>query len=248
MGCFNKSCGLSGLQISHGEPIVGYKLTKSKYDADLITSGWYPSEFPIHGFYDDYGRIEDAEGQLIIGDEDADYDSTRCEDFMFVHKSIYDYVTNYKSEYVNTYHDDYVKEWEQEFKDAFEIEAEYEDYPNLNEKEKAAIYKYTHSTIISNLIERRIGGYLPVESSYYWKKKLHVVGNYEATLNNINRYRKEIGRIENYRFELGVQWKPSLIGNQEVYHNFRLGFMDVSKKIILDHMEKYAYDGDEENE
>lgn len=251
MGCFNKSCVITGLQITYNDPIVGIKLKKAehargsigKVDFDHIGSEWYPIEFPVRGIYDNYGRIE-VDGKLYEGDEDIDYDSTRCDDYMFVHAWAYDYVLEYAAQKSKEYHERYVKpgykDWEQEDWDTIKSAFDNMQSNTLEDTHQTAI-KFISEMKIQSTSERWLRSYFASGNYQHWFKKLYVE-DYDTFKANIQRFSKELGTLESYRFELGFQWHPSYVANQEVYYDLRLGLLNKSETYLREQMGKYGYD------
>lgn len=66
MGCWNGTCGLSNLPILHGDKVVCFIVKKDDYE-NKISHECYPWDhsspltFPLIGYYDDYGGIENIE-------------------------------------------------------------------------------------------------------------------------------------------------------------------------------------------
>jgi hypothetical protein len=270
LGCFNKSCVITGLQITNNDPIVGIKVKKASQprviprgvDFDHIGSEWYPVEFPIRGTYDDYGRIV-VDGKLYEGGNDtsSDADSTRCDDYMFVHAWAHDYVLEYAAQESKEYQERYTKpgdkDWEQEdwdtIKTAFESmksgiaaesDTEYMDqFKDPDQKSK--MVKYLSEMVIRSMSEKWLQSYFARENKNYWFKKLYVE-DYDMFKANIQRFRDELGTLESYRFELGFQWHPSYVANQDVSYNLRLGLLNKSETYLKDKMSEYGYDQDED--
>jgi hypothetical protein len=71
MGCWNKTCGLSNLQITAGTPVYVFVLERnSTYDGCYATGLYRPSLFPFVSEYNDYGGGENNSGaalDLIMG-------------------------------------------------------------------------------------------------------------------------------------------------------------------------------------
>jgi hypothetical protein len=63
MGCWNKTCGFSGLSIMVGDPVYVFVLKKSDYyDPCSSTSEYTPFLAPFESFYNDYGSGENSRG------------------------------------------------------------------------------------------------------------------------------------------------------------------------------------------
>ncbi|HET8688951.1 MAG TPA: hypothetical protein VFM18_20265 [Methanosarcina sp.] len=64
MGCWNKTCGLTGLPIFAGEDVYVFVLEKNMSDSDRCysTAFWRPVLLPFYSVYDDYGGGEDSSG------------------------------------------------------------------------------------------------------------------------------------------------------------------------------------------
>jgi hypothetical protein len=266
MGCFNKSCVITGLSITHNDPIVGIKLKKASQsrvmyrgvEFDHIGSEWHPAEFPIRGTYDDYGRIE-VDGKLYEGGDDTSDDdySTRCDDYMFVHEWAYHYVLEYAEQKTKEHKERDEKfgyeDWEQEnwdtIKSAFEIiksgtadedDKEYMDqFKDPDQKSKMA--KFMSEMVIRNTSEKWLQSYFAHGNKGYWFKKLYVE-DYETFKANIQRFHDELGTLESYRFELGFQWHPSYVANQEVAYDLCLGLLNKSETYLKDKAKKYGYE------
>jgi len=242
MGCFNKSCKITGLQMTHGDPIVGIRLVESKHkDFDLIHSTWYPIEFPVRGFYDDYGRIEDKDGKLLYGDEDNDYDCTRCYDMFLMHEWAYEFVLKHAEKRRKEYAKHGYTDWAA--KDRKELEGCFKGYEDFKKQDDDS-YKsciFISEMTIGSLIQSRINSYLPYDAVYFWRDELKA-DDYETTQANINRFKKEILTLENWRFELGFQWTPSYVANQEVDIEFNEGLLEKSKTYLDSLKKKWNYD------
>jgi hypothetical protein len=253
MGCFNKSCVVTGLQITNDDPIIGIKVKKAanshRYrgvDFDHIGSEWYPIEFPVRGTYDDYGRIE-VDGKLYEGDEDNDYDSTRCDDYMFVHAWAYDHVREHSEQETKKYkermaangHKDYEQEDWDTIKESFDTMNEPQETPRQQE-----LLKSMCERTIRAVSEKWLQSYFSLENKNYWFKKLYIE-DYDKFKANMIRFDDELGFLESNRFELGFQWHPSYISGQCVDYDLRLGLLDKSEKYLRDQMSEYGFDGDE---
>ena len=249
MGCFNKSCVVTGLQITYDDPIVGIKLKKAKQspighqgvDFDHIRSDWYPVEFPVRGIYDDYGRIV-VDGKLYEGD--GDDNSTRCDDYMFVHAWAYDYVrecaTHADNEYKERMAGNGHKDWDQE--DWNTIKESFDEMNTVQETpHQQAILKLMCEMSIRAASERWLQSYFSLENKGYWFDKLYVE-DYNKFKVNIDRFKHELGFIETNRFELGFQWHPSYMAGQCVDYDMRLGLLAKSEKYLRDQMSEYEFD------
>ena len=70
MGCFNQVCMLSGLPIVYRDPVRAI-LVSEHYRASLgkatcdYSSKYLPRTFPIRGYYNDYGRLEDLQDDMF---------------------------------------------------------------------------------------------------------------------------------------------------------------------------------------
>lgn len=66
MGCWNTTCGISGLPIFPSEEVVVFLLVQSQYGfmKDFVHTNTYftPCLLPFYGTYDDYGSVEDCDG------------------------------------------------------------------------------------------------------------------------------------------------------------------------------------------
>lgn len=66
MGCWNTTCGISGLPIHSGEDVVVFLLTQNRYSfmQDFVwhTTYFEPCLLPFYGQYDDYGGVENCHG------------------------------------------------------------------------------------------------------------------------------------------------------------------------------------------
>ncbi len=67
MGCWNHTCFLSNLAITHGEEMALMTLiqTKPEMGACRPTEYYYPAPVMIYGKYDDYGGMENCHGSEI---------------------------------------------------------------------------------------------------------------------------------------------------------------------------------------
>lgn len=66
MGCWNKTCGLSGLHILNGEEVYVFALEKNTgHDRCYSTAFWRPVMLPWTATYNDYGAGEDDQGAMI---------------------------------------------------------------------------------------------------------------------------------------------------------------------------------------
>jgi len=240
MGCFNKSCVVTGLQITYGDPIVGIKLAKTEHnsyhgngvDFDHIKSEWYPIEFPIRGIYDDYGRIE-VDGKLYEGDEDKDYDNTRCDDYMFIHEWAYDHIL----EVAQKERDDWCKRYEGQ---DWAFKREREDWEHI----RSALDDISSSVIsemsIRAVMEGRTGSYFAIDNRNYWFPKLYQKGmTFDELKANIERFSKELGSLEDWRHEFGFQWHPSYVANQEVYEDYHIGLFEKGIEYLKESRKKY---------
>lgn len=68
MGHFSVPCGLSGLPITHLDPIIGFNVELAEYDHDDAT--FIPTNFPIEGRYDNYGSMENFNGEMLLKETD----------------------------------------------------------------------------------------------------------------------------------------------------------------------------------
>lgn len=81
MGCFTVPCGLSGLPITDGQPIVGFHVKTS--GPSMGRNGpWEPVNLPVVGKYDDYGRLVQENGNKLDGN--SGFHLVLC------HKSLWD--------------------------------------------------------------------------------------------------------------------------------------------------------------
>ena len=64
MGCWNKTCGLTGLHINAGAEVYVFLLEENtnKTDRCYTTSFWNPLLLPFNSIYNDYGGGEDSSG------------------------------------------------------------------------------------------------------------------------------------------------------------------------------------------
>lgn len=63
MGCWNKTCGLSNLHITHGTPVYVFVLEESRDNSNCYsTSLFSPLLLPFESVYNDYGGGEDSSG------------------------------------------------------------------------------------------------------------------------------------------------------------------------------------------
>lgn len=73
MGCWNGTCGLSGLPIINSEEIYVFPIIESSRDSFCYTSALYrPSVVPFRAKYNDYGGGKECSGPalkitLVIG-------------------------------------------------------------------------------------------------------------------------------------------------------------------------------------
>jgi hypothetical protein len=63
MGCFTVPCGLSGIPIVHNDPIIGFNVEPVRYDEQDFA--FTPTNVPILGKYNDYGSLEDKNGNIL---------------------------------------------------------------------------------------------------------------------------------------------------------------------------------------
>ena len=246
MGCFNKSCVVTGLQITYNDPIVGIKLQKEKpqdpryYSGvpfDHIHSEWYPIAFPVRGVYDDYGRIE-VDGKLYEGDEDADYDSTRCDDYMFVHEWAYDAMQSHHLEKVKEQEAKGYDKWRKERWESIEkIFAQLHDSKKLTDQ-TAQSMNFVSEMAIRASAESFLTAYFSPENSGYWFDKLYD-DDFATFKANIERFRNELGFLESNRFEMGFQWHTSYVANREVDYDLRLKILKLSGEYINAQIREY---------
>ena len=84
MGHFTVPCGLSGIAISHRDPIIGFNVELASYNHTY--SAFVPTNMPVFGYYDDYGRLEDKEGNILrSSDRGSDEDQ-----LVLCHKALWD--------------------------------------------------------------------------------------------------------------------------------------------------------------
>lgn len=66
MGCWNTTCGISGLPIHSGEDVVVFLLTQNRYSfmQNFVWNTTYfePCLLPFYGQYNDYGAVEECHG------------------------------------------------------------------------------------------------------------------------------------------------------------------------------------------
>ena len=64
MGCWNKTCGLTGLHINAGSEVLVFALEQNNeyHDRCYSTAFWRPVWVPFYSVYDDYGGGEDSHG------------------------------------------------------------------------------------------------------------------------------------------------------------------------------------------
>lgn len=70
MGCFNDTCAISGLPICYPEKVVAVVLASSEDKSDrcnfcYVTDEWRPIGFWFKGTYNDYGALENIEGDYL---------------------------------------------------------------------------------------------------------------------------------------------------------------------------------------
>jgi hypothetical protein len=66
MGCWNKTCGLSGLHIFAGSPVYVFVLERNKkYDPCYSTGVFTPLLLPFESEYNDYGAGENSSGVAL---------------------------------------------------------------------------------------------------------------------------------------------------------------------------------------
>lgn len=66
MGCWNKTCGLSSLHITHGTPVYVFVLEADADDSNCYTTSLFsPLLLPFESVYDDYGGGEDSSGVAL---------------------------------------------------------------------------------------------------------------------------------------------------------------------------------------
>jgi hypothetical protein len=247
MGCFNKSCVVTGLQITHNDPIVGIKLKKTEHefkgrfgvDFDHITSEWYPIEFPVRGIYDDYGRIE-VNGKLHEGDEDKDYDGTRCDDYMFIHEWAYDliqkrYLDGVAEASKNAISRGYT-DWElknfDDLKKAFKEKTEGTDHELI-------MFKFMQESAARAISDRWFQSYFAIDNKYYWFKRLYI-DDYDEFVTRIKKFQTELSCLEEHRFEMGFQWRPSYVASQWVDYDLRLGLLEEAKTYLINQKNFYG--------
>lgn len=67
MGCWNTTCGISGLPIHAGEEVVVFLLTQNRHSfmEDFVYNNTYfdPCLLPFYGKYNDYGDVEECYGE-----------------------------------------------------------------------------------------------------------------------------------------------------------------------------------------
>lgn len=66
MGCWNKTCGLTGLPILSGDPVYVFVLEKNNHrDRCYSTAFWRPVLVPFESYYNDYGAGENSHGVAL---------------------------------------------------------------------------------------------------------------------------------------------------------------------------------------
>lgn len=71
MGCWNETCGVTQMPIEGGDPVRLFLLIqKESYDSEhgimhYTTDLWRPFGLPLKGTYDEYGRIENIEEDVL---------------------------------------------------------------------------------------------------------------------------------------------------------------------------------------
>lgn len=70
MGHFSVPCGMSGIPITAGQPIVGFRVENTRFE-DSTYWDKIPCTIPVRGFYDDYGRLEDSKGNTLLSPDDS---------------------------------------------------------------------------------------------------------------------------------------------------------------------------------
>jgi hypothetical protein len=83
MGHFTVPCGLSGIPIKGGDHIVGFNVELASYNHTY--SAFIPTNIPVVGYYDDYGRLEDKKGNILREAERGDE-----EKLILCHKHMWD--------------------------------------------------------------------------------------------------------------------------------------------------------------
>jgi len=224
---------------------VGIKLKKSESahryndgDFDHIGSEWYPVEFPVRGVYDDYGRIE-VDGKLWEGDQDKDYDSTRCDDYMFVHEWAYDLIREHSAAKKAEYAERGYNKWEQE--DWVKLEAHFDTLKSIPKSDTPGPdqgLRFITEMTIRSIADRWLTAYYAHENRNYWFKKLYVE-DFEQFRDNIQKFKEELNILEGYRFEMGFQWHPSYVANQEVDFELRKKMLDRTAKYLKSAEEYY---------
>ncbi len=65
MGCWNKTCGLTNLPIYHGDKVVTFLIVESPYQDSMCYNNalWQLIPLPIYGEYNDYGWMDEDDGQ-----------------------------------------------------------------------------------------------------------------------------------------------------------------------------------------
>lgn len=72
MGCWNETCGITQMPIEGGDPVRLFLLVQESYQRSkedcamhYSTDLWKPFGLPLKGIYDEYGRIEDIEEDVM---------------------------------------------------------------------------------------------------------------------------------------------------------------------------------------
>lgn len=73
MGCWNETCGISQMPITHGDPVRLFLIVERSlprgYKQDVVLNYssdlWRPFGLPLKGTYDEYGRIENIEEDVM---------------------------------------------------------------------------------------------------------------------------------------------------------------------------------------
>jgi hypothetical protein len=69
MGHFTVPCGLSGVPIRWHDQVVGFNVVESRWERTAIS--FAPINIPIVGLYDDYGRMEDKDGNILRSNDNG---------------------------------------------------------------------------------------------------------------------------------------------------------------------------------
>lgn len=141
MGCWNKTCGLSSLHITHGTPVYVFVLEDSRSDSNCYaTSLFKPLLLPFESQYNDYGGGENSSGAALP----------------FVLKGIKDELVEMPLG-ENTYHD--IAVTKEAFDEELFFEAVHEDRLNIQGRFRAEPIKIQFTMfrkdIVDNILDKR---------------------------------------------------------------------------------------------